>query len=480
MTPTAKQRADHPPAIEGYVDASMARAEFISRAQAYLADVQAWLRENNPRLSGRVALARFTAAHDALIATALRHETDSYKERHKGAAPQLSLMALGGYGRRALSLLSDIDLLFLMCEPGPECEDLIKPLLHLLTDCKLRMSTVARTPAQCLERVGHDLDSTTALLEGRLIAGAKQPAEKLMTMLRKRITGADRRWFLGAVYQQWKQRREKYEATVYLLEPNLKEGEGGLRDVHSVQWVLDAIAGSSDIGALTELAGIEAATLEKFRDAIDTLYTVRNELHAAAGIKQDRLEFAYQPAIAKRLGYEADPLYTAEERFMGFYYQHARIIAGVSSRAMRELTRRQPWLAKELYGPSKRRKLSDGSWIERDVLYLSPEAERELIGDPHRLMALFEKAALHGWRMSESALEILGRVSGGLGESFAADKANCRRFMQILGSAAAIDQTIADMHECGALELLIPEFEQVRAMVRIDHYHHYTVDEHLI
>lgn len=480
MTPASRQRADHPPEIEGYLDPALPRAEFIAKGQAYLADIHQWLRENNPRIGGRQALARFTAAHDSLLAAALRHETDRWKEQHSGPVPQLALIALGGYGRRALSLLSDIDLLFLMCDAGPECEEFVKPLLHLLTDCKLRMGTVARTLDQCLERVGHDLDSTTALLEGRLIAGAKQPAERLLTLLRKRITGPDRRWFLGAVYQQWRQRREKYESTVYLLEPNLKDGEGGLRDVHSAQWVLDAIAGASDLSALTRLAGIDAPTLEKFRRAVDVLYTVRNELHAAAGIKQDRLEFAYQPTIARRLGYEAGPLHSAEERFMGDYYRHARVIANISQRAMHELARHEAWLAKELFGPPRRRKLSDGSQIERDILFLPADAEKQLLAEPQRIMAQLEKAAAKGWRLSDSALDVLGRVCRALDESFSADKVNCRRFMQILGSETAIDRTISDMHECGLLELLIPEFEQVRAMVRIDHYHHFTVDEHMI
>lgn len=480
MTPTAKQRADHPPEIAGYLDAALPRHEFIAQGQAYLADVHQWLRENNPRLGGRHALARFTAAHDALLAAALAHETARWKARGAGDVPQLALVALGGYGRRALSLLSDIDLLFLLGDAGAECEDFVKPLLHLLTDCKLRMGTVARTAGQCLDRVGHDLDSTTALLEGRLVAGARQPAERLLAELRRRIAGPDRRWFLEAIYQQRRQRREKYEATVYLLEPNLKEGEGGLRDVHDVQWVLEAVAGAPDTGALTQRAGIDPPTLEKFRRAIDMLDTVRNELHAAAGIKQDRLEFAYQPAIARRLGYEADPLHSAEERFMGDYYRHARTIANVSQRAMHELARAEAWLARELFGPPRRRKLADGSQIERDILYLPPDAEKRLRADPRRIMALLEKAAARGWRLADAALDTLERVGRALDGSFAADPANRRRLMQILGSTAAIDRTIADMHECGLLELFIPEFEQVRAMVRIDHYHHFTVDEHMI
>ncbi|MEN6626312.1 MAG: [protein-PII] uridylyltransferase [Candidatus Sumerlaeia bacterium] len=479
MTPTARPASrPEPPSIEGFVDPAMARPDFIAKGQAYLAAAHQWLRDNNPRLAGRQALAKFTAAHDALIAAALKHETIHWRERHPGeAVPQLSLVALGGYGRRALSLLSDIDLLFLM---GPECEDLVRPLLHLLTDCKLRMSTVARTIDECLARVGHDLDSTTALLEGRLVAGAEKPAKRLMEQLKKRITGPDRRWFLGAIYQQWRQRREKYEATVYLLEPNLKDGEGGLRDVHSVQWVLDSIAGDSNLAGLTGLAGIDEPTLDRFRRAIDMLYTVRNELHAAAGIKQDRLDFARQPAIARRLGYEAGPLHSAEERFMGDYYRHARVIAGISTRAMRELARTQPWLSRELYGPPRRRKLADGSHIERDVLYLPAEAERQFLNDPRRIMAALEKAAVRGWKLSEPSLDMLGRVCRELGDSFAKDPFNCRKFLQILGSGIALEQTIADMHECGLLEVMIPEFEQVRAMVRIDHYHHYTVDEHMI
>jgi [protein-PII] uridylyltransferase len=155
---------------------------------------------------------------------------------------------------------------------------------------------------------------------------------------------------------------------------------------------------------------------------------------------------------------------------MGDYYRHARTIANVSQRAMHELARAEAWLARELFGPPRRRKLADGSQIERDILYLPPDAEKRLRADPRRIMALLEKAATRGWRLADAALDTLERVGRALDGSFAADPANRRRLMQILGSTAAIDRTIADMHECGLLELFIPEFEQVRAMVRIDHY----------
>ncbi len=467
-----------PPELSRYITPTAGHAEFIAQAHAYLAALADWLRETNPLL-GRQVLTGFTAGHDALVAAALHHEQLAWTASTGRPAPPLALVALGGYGRRALCLLSDVDLLFLL--GSEEAGELAAPLVRLLTDCRLRLGHSARTVEHCLERIdAGDFDSTTSMLEARLIAGPRPLFQRFTSKLRERISGPARRWYLDCVYRQWRSRREQYESTVYLLEPNIKEGEGGLRDLHSVQWALQALAGTGDLHALLNRTSLDKPALDRYRRAADVLHTVRNELHLASGQKQDRLQFAWQATIARRLGFEPDPIHSPEELFMGYYYRHARVIDGTSRRAMRELARPERWLMRTAYGSPRRRALAGGWLVEGNELHPTPAAENGLAEDPRRALALMQKAALRGWRLSDPALDALARLARGLGEDFARDPAVSRRFLALLGSPGTPDQVLADMHECGLLEAIIPEFERVRAMVRIDHYHHYTVDEHTL
>jgi UTP:GlnB (protein PII) uridylyltransferase len=579
---------DTPPELEKYLHPDLPRASFIERGQAYLADIGQWLRENNVRLRGRQVLARFTRAHDVLIQAAHAHVVAAWKlERPRAAVPDIAVVALGGYGRGEQCLRSDVDLLLLM-EQRHTADDLafVKSLLHLLIDMRLNLGYSTRTIADCEGAIGNDLESTTSMVETRLLAGNRGLYQRFEEEVGQALTGRWRKWFLKAVYQQWQERREKWESTVFLLEPNLKEGPGGLRDVHTVQWMLFGLTGSTELKALKELARFDDADLRRYREAIAMLQLLRNEVHIASGGKNDQLLFHYQTAVAGRLGYEADTHRSAEEVFMADYYRHAREIARLSTRAVRAMIQHERSVLGELFGSLRRKRLDGGLLVQDGVLYpegdpaawfaedphrilglferagklglrVSDETlealehlarelgpgfrldpannERfmkilknahhvhrpladmhacgvlgELFGslrrkrvdgrlmvqdgvlfpegsaaeyfkeDEHRIMALFERAARSGWRISEETLEDLARVVPALGPGYRLDPANHERFLKILKNPAHVHQPIADMHACGILGKYLPEFEHITCMVRIDYYHHYTVDEHTI
>ena len=482
MTESDVKSQDYPPDIDRYVSAEMERAQFIERGQAYMNDIGQWMRENNVRLRGRQALSRFTRAHDVLIQTAHAHVLQAWKkEKPKKKVPEIAVVALGGYGRGEQFLRSDVDLLLLLEQRNtPDDLALVKSLLHLLIDMRLNLGYSTRTISDCENVLGVDLESSTSMTETRLISGNRGVYQLFSEQVGQAITGRWRKWFLKAVYQQWRERREKYESTIYMLEPNLKEGPGGLRDVHTVQWMLFALTGSIELKALKEQARFDDADLRRYREAIAMIEVLRNEVHIVSGGKNDQLLFSYQTAIAERLDYQTDAHRSPEEVFMADYYRHARAIARYSERAVRAMIQKEKSILGELFG-SLRRKRVEGPLLLQDGV-VTPEggAAAYFAADEHRIVALFERVARQGWRLSDEVLETLERIAPTLGPGFRLDPENNERFLKILKSPQHVHQAIADMHACGILAHIIPEFENITCMVRLDYYHHYTVDEHTI
>ena len=476
--PTHHQQ--RPPALKAYLSADMPREEFLNQGQAYLADIALWMRETSSLRRGRMVIRRFCRAHDELLGAALRHTVHHWHAKGKGQPPQIAMVALGGYGRRQLFLRSDVDLLILMEDHSPRNEEFVKGLLHLLIDFRLNLGYSTRTTEECALRVGQDLDSTTAMSESRFLHGHRELFDVYFDAVTRAITGKGKRWFLRAIYQQWQLRREKFESTVYLLEPNLKDGPGGLRDVHTVHWVLFGMTGSTELRQLISLANFTSEDLRRWRDSIAMIQTVRNQLHIVAGHKSDQMVFEHQPAIAQSLGYEAEDFRSAEEVFMADYYRHARTVASFARRAIRTLASRERSVLGNLVGTLRRRRIDTHLTVQGDVLFVDDADSNYFSEDPDRIMALFERAARWGYRVSDATMERLGHVSAGLGPAFRLDPKTRDRFLRIIKGPWNVGRTIGDMHECGVLGKFLPEFERLRNMVRIDHYHHYTVDEHTL
>lgn len=460
---------------------NISREDFVREGQAYLKAVYEWLQEANPRLDGNEAVELFSEAHDQLLEAAFDFCLDDWKQSQKQAgAPNVALVALGGYGRRALTRQSDIDIMMLMEKGSPRAEGFVKCLLHLLYDLRLNLGFATRTVSDCLDRFGNDVESVTAMTESRFLVGHRPLFDQLTQSIQKALNGRHRRWFLHSIYETWKEREQKFGDSLYLLQPNLKEGRGGLRDYHSVIWVLCALGGSTRLSQLQELARFDQEDLWRFENAVAMIQKIRNELHLASNAKGDQLLFEFQPAIARRLGYKDEAHRLGEEMFMADYYNHARAISRLSNRAMRVLARNLKPILSDLFGTLKRRRLDGHVCIQGDVMYLDPAPGDYFEQDPGRIMALFERANGWGLRMSDQTIDALARVAPTLGPAFRLDPLNQQRFMNILKSTTAAAQSLKDMHESGILDRFLPEFERIRCMVRIDHYHHFTVDEHTL
>lgn len=439
------------------------------------------LEETNRTGSSRAACVRYARHHDALIKSLYKYLLQKWESSEKGAPGSLAIVALGGYGRRDLSLRSDVDVMFLVGEKHVRQEEFIKELIYILFDLNLDLGYSVRRVPDCLNIVGTDIQSATAMIEGRHIIGSKPLFQQFHEFFYQSLRSSrGKKWFLQAIYEEWSERRQKYDDSIYLIQPNLKESRGGLRDLHSVRWAIAAMTGSTELTGLTELGIVTEAELKRYRQAEDFIIMLRNELHSLAPRKNDVLNFEAQIEITKRLDYKPTETMLAPEVMMHEYYNHARLMAKFSDRAFLTLMHREKSILGSMLGTLRRKKLDKHFMVQGDVLFLSDAFPDYFKEDPERIMAAFARACKSGLRISERTRDRIEKVADSLGEEFQESPACAKHFMEIMESPHGVARTLEDMHDCGILCAYLPEFERVRCMVRMDHYHRYTVDEHLI
>ncbi|MFH0794362.1 MAG: [protein-PII] uridylyltransferase, partial [bacterium] len=430
--------------------------------------------------SGLLVVRRFATAHDQLIRKA--HQWVSRRWEDAGLPHgAVAIVAQGGYGRRELNFASDIDLLFILPASRPKREEaFVKEILYLLWDWKLNLGYATKTVAECLADIGGDLESVTALIEGRFLCGNESLYARLRERYDQRLRGRGKAWFLRARLAEWNMRHEKYGSSVYLLEPDVKEGEGGLRDVHTIQWLSYVLEGSADLKTLVARGLLTKSDLRQLKLAMDFLLRVRNVLHTLEGRKHDTLNSDRQPQVAHALGFKSDSNKLAEERFMQEYYLRARSVHQTTRNAYAKLTRKARTILGEMLERLKRRKIAPGYWSKDELLELDAYKAEQLRHEPGICMEIFTTLATHGLRLSQSAAELVRGKVPQLDDSFRSDPAASERFMRLLASKSNVYETLVQMHETGVLKTYLPEFEKVVCFVRIDFYHKYTVDEHLL
>lgn len=455
--------------------------ELIEQGRALIEAARAQLIEaSQSPASGKAGPARFTRFHDGLLRALYRHLLKRWEEEGRSGPGSLCLVALGGYGRRELSLRSDVDIMFLVGDARTNQEEFIKRFLHVLYDWKLDVGHSVRRIADCLAVIHTDLESTTSMLECHWLAGSRPLFQHFQETFLRAVRGGGRRWFLQTKSREWQNRREKYDTSIYLLEPNIKEGAGGLRDIHSVRWLLLVLEATRELSRLEELGILNAEELRALRRAEEFIGKVRNALHALSPRKTDVLTFQAQVAITRNWGYTAEKGHLAEEVLMREYYRHARVVQKLTGRAFGVLTRREKGSLNHVLGTLKRKRIDKFYFTQGEVIYCEDKHLEAMAADPALIFRLFARARKLGLRVSERTRDRIETIVPRLGEAFREDP-NCRKpFWEIISGPAGTARTLADMHDCGLLSAYFPEFEHVHCMVRMDHYHRYTVDEHLL
>lgn len=431
---------------------------------------------------GMIAAQRLSDAMDNILRRIVK-----WLASEAGLAPRdyerISIVAQGGYGRQQLNLYSDVDLLLLLPDnPTPTEHAFAKSFLYMLWDLKgIELGHAAKHVEEALHAAGTELDSTTTLIHTRLLAGSHELFDRLKKELAARLQNGKRKWFIEAVLESAHQRHEKYGRSVYLLEPNVKEGEGGLRDAHTVLWLAYAVLGDATSPTLVENGVLDPHELLAMAESVDFILTVRSLLHEAEGRKADMLTQARQPEIARKLRYESDSTLLAAERMMKDYYLRARVLDRFSRKAIRAMTQKSRSAVGSIFDAMRERSVDENYCVRGDMLYLKKPDKQFFLADPPRVMECFWLAASMGVSLSDELKAILSEVRSVTDTPEFRTSPRCRdAFMRILSLKRGAANALHQLHETHILMDYIPEFGKLFCLVRVDYYHRYTVDEHSI
>ena len=392
---------------------------------------------------------------------------------------RITLVAAGGYGRGQLNPRSDIDIMFLYDEGAPvsSVEDIAQKLLYFLWDMRLDVGYSVRTVKDCVEMAQTNDTIKTALMDSRYLGGGTSLFEALQHAVFKQIMPHFSDRFIKNKVADMKSRRKKYGSTVYLLEPNLKEGEGGLRDLQTALWIARIKYKFSNPRELVIKGIISEQELDSYYSALDYLWKIRNELHYFSGRKNDQLTFDAQVHLAKFLEYKHHGKTLAVEDFMRDYYRRAvKVEYLVSTIVSRCVASGEG--AMKIMGYFIRRPVGDGCFVLKGQLIVPDE--RVVEKSPVTLMRIFELAQKHAVELSVPLMGLIRKNLRLVNDKFRRNREVCASFLNILRSRRDVCKTLRLMHHMEFLNHFIPEMESIYCKVQHDVYHIYTVDVHTL
>lgn len=402
--------------------------------------------------------------------------------KHPSGERRVAIFALGGYGREEMGLSSDIDILFLY-DGGADAyiREITDSILYPLWDNGIDVTGVTRTLADCVSVGGSDLRAQTAMLDARLVAGDELEAQRLLAFLKNQFSNKRaRKRFVRAKLDEQAVRLKRFGESLYLLEPNVKEGEGGLRDYHTLLWIAKA-AFPLKKGTFLFLKGetspfsfdLSKEGAAELLQGVSFLWRVRNALHLLDD-KNDRLGVSQQGPIARSFGYTDGRFSGAAEQFMQAYYTHASTVHLQCQRAIEQIVEKtlSPSRIANLF---RRRKLADGIFQVGKKLSATSGTTTQ---GPHAILKIFALAHKRGLSLDAKTKELIMTGSGGNELCF--DDTAKKLWKEMFEDPAHLNITLGDMHECRMLAHYFPEMEPLIHRIQHDGFHFYTADEHSI
>ncbi|MBI5442026.1 MAG: [protein-PII] uridylyltransferase [Deltaproteobacteria bacterium] len=385
----------------------------------------------------------------------------------------VGIFALGGFGRRELSPYSDVDLL-IAPEDVRELSALAEALLYPLWDAGLEVHCVARTVEENREVARDDLRSKTSLLEARLLYGSQRLADRFeREVLWGEIFGRGVRAFVQAKLEEMEARSRRYGDTVYLLEPNVKESPGYLRDAQTAVWVAKVRFKVRSRDELLRKGVLPEGELAAIAGATEFFLRIRNHLHFAAGRCDDRLSFEAQEELAPFLGYRDEGGLSGGERFLQDVYSTANRVSHFTRLTVRRAAAGLlPRSEAERHAP---RTLAPGMVLRQGEIHLSADAVEKT---PLLLLEVFEAAQVQDADLSPEALEVVRENLPRIDDRFRRDPRAVQAFFRILSYPRRVATTLMRMHDVHLLNRFIPEFERIYCRMQRDLYHAYPVDVH--
>ncbi len=391
---------------------------------------------------------------------------------------RLALVAVGGYGRSTLGLHSDVDVVFLCDDSSdPFVGALAEGLLYPLWDLGVDIGHAVRSVEETVRLAREDIRTTTTLIDFRRIAGSGSILDDLERSAREQVLEPHLVEFLDALEQDTANRHRRFGGSLYLLEPDVKQGRGGLRDLDVAEWAARARWGARNEQDYVRTGALLAREVRELDDAREMLWRVRNLLHLRAGRQQDRLTFGDQEDLAQELGF-VDGVTLGVEQFMQAYYRHARIVALTAERMLDRARPRRQGRAATF------RKLADGIFLADDVISL--EEPNRLESDPALAFRFYRQALRHQKRPDHSVRDAIARTAPDkrwrlrLQDSEEATQLFLSELLNVDSAPFRTGSTIAELHEVGLVTAMIPEFDPLVGRVNHDLFHVYTADIHAV
>jgi [protein-PII] uridylyltransferase len=387
-----------------------------------------------------------------------------------------AIIAVGGYGRQEQCIHSDVDLLFLFNKSVPgSAEDLIRETLYPLWDIGLDIGYAARSLKECVSLAKKDIEVLTSLLDARFICGISSLHSELMELVHKKILLKQSKKITNALIENNRKRHQRFGDSTYLLEPNLKEGRGGLRDYHTMLWIAKI---KSDIKQPRDLEYYGYLSNEEYNALTNTLsfiWNVRNRLQHLAGRKCDHLYFEYQIQLAKDLHFKKENGQEPVERFLGKLHSRMELLKEQLLMFLyeQEYTKRSSLKTKS----AKRVKVDGLSIIKNRVNFRTPE---DILSSPGLIIKIFEESARLKIPLGAEAKRLVKDFAYLINDDFRASAFATKSFQRILVSYAPTLNVLDEMLSAGFLVRFIPEIKGIVNRFQYDEYHLYPVDKHML
>ena len=409
-----------------------------------------------------------------------------YPSENPSEAERMAIVATGGYGRGLMAPGSDIDLLFLL--PYKQTawgESVAEAILYCLWDLGLKVGHATRSIDECIRQAKADMTIRTAVLESRFLLGDKKLFDELMTRFDKSVIQGTGPEFVAAKLIEREERHRRGGQSRYLVEPNVKDGKGGLRDLHTLFWIAKYVYRVHDVEELIDRGVFDEDELRLFRRCEDFQWSVRCNMHFLTGRAEERLSFDIQREIAVRLGYTEHPGMKDVERFMKHYFLVAKDVGDLTAILCAELEDQQakpaPVLSRMMakLRPRGRRPLPETGDFFDDNNRLTIADKDVFARDPINLIRMFQLAQKYNLVLHPDAMRLANKSLRLIDPKVRQDPEANRLFLEILTSHDA-EIILRRMNETGVLGRFVRAFGRIVAMMQFNMYHHYTVDEHLL